>query len=32
MISKNPRDQVTYEKDTIRVDLIKNLEMEDYIV
>ena len=32
VISKNPRDQVTYERDTIRVDLIKNFEMEDYIV
>lgn len=31
VISKNPRDQSTYEKDTVRVELIKSFEVEDYI-
>ena len=31
VMSKNPRDQTTYEKDTVRVELIKSFEVEDYI-
>jgi|TARA_B100001093_G_C26001932_1_gene666042 oxalate decarboxylase/phosphoglucose isomerase-like protein (cupin superfamily) len=32
VISKNPRDQETYEKDTVRVDLVKEDQIEKYIV